>query len=435
MRAVDIIAKKRDGGTLTQEEIAFFVDGYTRGAIPDYQASAWLMAVLLRGMTWEETTDLTMAMVSSGQTLSLGALGPVVADKHSTGGVGDKTTLAVAPMVAAAGLPVAKMSGRGLGFTGGTLDKLESIPGFRVDLSAQQFTQQVAQIGLVVAGQSADLAPADGKLYALRDVTATVPSIPLIASSIMSKKIAAGANVIVLDVKVGLGAFMKTLESARELAQLMVRVGKGVGRRVLAVLSSMDQPLGEAVGNALEVREAIETLQGHGPHDFDEHCRTLAAHMLVLGGRATTLSQAEGLVAEMLATGQALDKFVDLVRAQGGDVRVAESPAAVLPRAPYVAPVPAPRRGFVREINAEQVGLAAVTLGAGRARKGEPVDHRVGIVLQKKVGAMAEAGEALCTIHAADESSAQAAAQQVLAAYAWSDEPVATLPLMLEVIE
>lgn len=435
MRAVDIIAKKRDGGTLTKEEIAFFVDGYTRGAIPDYQAAAWLMAVLLRGMTWEETTDLTMAMVASGRTLSLRSLGPVVADKHSTGGVGDKTTLVVGPVVAAAGLPVAKMSGRGLGFTGGTLDKLEAIPGFRVDLSAEQFMAQAARVGLVVAGQSAELAPADGKLYALRDVTATVPSIPLIASSIMSKKIAAGADVIVLDVKVGSGAFMKTLESARELARLMVQVGRGVGRRVLAVLTSMDQPLGDAVGNALEVREAIDTLRGRGPQDFDEHCRVLAAHMLRLGGRAADLAEARAAVAEMLASGRALAKFAEFVAAQGGDARVVESPEAVLPQAPYVAPVPAPRSGYVREINAERVGLATVVLGAGRSRKGEPVDPRVGVVLHRKVGARVEAGEPIFTVHAADEGSWQAAAQQVLGAYAWSDEPVAAPPLVFEVIE
>jgi len=435
MRAVDVIAKKRDGGRLTKEEIAFFVDGYTRGTIPDYQAAAWLMAVLLKGMTWEETTDLTMAMVASGRTLSLGAVAPVVADKHSTGGVGDKTTLVVGPLVAAAGLPVAKMSGRGLGFTGGTLDKLESIPGFRVDLSVEQFLAQVARVGLVVAGQSAELAPADGKLYALRDVTATVPSIPLIASSIMSKKIAAGADVIVLDVKVGSGAFMKTLESARELARLMVQVGRGVGRRVLAVLTNMDQPLGDAVGNALEVKEAIDTLWGRGPQDFDEHCRVLAAHMLVLGGRAGSAADAAAMVAEALASGRARRKFAEFVEAQGGDVRVVESPEAVLPRAPYVAAVGAPRGGYIREIDAERVGLATVTLGAGRERKGEPVDPRVGVVLHRKVGARVEAGEPLFTVHAADEGSWQAAAQQVLGAYAWSDEPVAPPPLVFEVIE
>lgn len=435
MRAVDIIAKKRDGGTVTKEEIAFFVDGYTRGAIPDYQAAAWLMAVLLKGMTWQETTDLTMAMVASGRTLSLRSLGPVVVDKHSTGGVGDKTTLVVGPVVAAAGLPVAKMSGRGLGFTGGTLDKLEAIPGFRVDLSAEEFIAQAARVGLVVAGQSAELAPADGKLYALRDVTATVPSIPLIASSIMSKKIAAGADVIVLDVKVGSGAFMKTLESARELARLMVQVGRGVGRRVLAVLTSMDQPLGDAVGNALEVHEAIDTLRGRGPQDFDEHCRVLAAHMLRLGGKARNLAEASAAVAEVLASGRALSKFAEFVAAQGGDARVVESPEAVLPQAPCVAAVPAPRGGYIREINAERVGLATVLLGAGRSRKGEPVDPRVGVVLHRKVGARVEAGEPLFSVHAADEGAWQAAAQQVLEAYAWSDEPVAPPPLVFEVIE
>jgi len=435
MRAVDIIAKKRDGGTLSKDEISFFVDGYTRGTIPDYQAAAWLMAVLLRGMTWEETTDLTMAMVASGRTLSLRALGPVVADKHSTGGVGDKTTLVVAPVVAAAGLPVVKMSGRGLGFTGGTLDKLESIPGFRVDLSVEQLMAQAARIGLVITGQSPELAPADGKLYALRDVTATVPSIPLIASSIMSKKIAAGADVIVLDVKVGLGAFMKTLEGARELARLMVQVGRSVGRRVLAVLSNMDQPLGNAVGNAPEVREAIETLHGHGPRDLGEHCRMLAAHMLALGGKAASLAEARTMVDETLASGQALAKFAELVQAQGGNARVVENPDAVLPQAPYVAPAPSPRPGYIRQINAEQVGLATVTLGAGRSRKGDPVDPRVGVVLHHKVGARVQAGEPLFTVHAPSAEAWQAATQQMLAAYAWSDEPVPEPPLVCEVLE
>ncbi len=434
MRAVDIIAKKRDGEALSKDEIAFFVDGYTRGTIPDYQAAAWLMAVLLKGMTDGEATDLTMAMVASGQTLHLRGLGVNVADKHSTGGVGDKTTLVVGPIVAAAGLPVAKMSGRGLGFTGGTLDKLESIPGFRVDLSAPEFADQVARVGLVVAGQSAELAPADGKLYALRDVTATVPSIPLIASSVMSKKIAAGADVIVLDVKVGLGAFMKTLDRARDLSRLMVQIGKGAGRRVRAVLSGMDQPLGNAVGNALEVQEAVDALHGRGPQDLDDHCRILAAHMLVLGERAADLTAASRMVAEVLESGQARLKFAEMVRAQGGDARVVDTPETVLPHAPYVAPVAAPRRGHIRQIDAERVGLATVTLGAGRARKGDPVDHRVGVVLHRKVGALVEAGEPLFTVHAADETSWRAAAQQILAAYAWSDEPVPQLPLTFEVV-
>lgn len=434
MRAVDIIARKRDGGVLTKEEIDFLVAGYTHGEIPDYQAAAWLMAVMLRGMTDRETTDLTTAMAASGQTLSWRSVAPLVADKHSTGGVGDKTTLIVAPLVAAAGLPVAKMSGRGLGFTGGTLDKLESIPGLQVGLDVEQLVAQVSRIGIAVAGQTPALAPADGKLYALRDVTATVPSIPLIASSVMSKKIAAGADVIVLDVKVGLGAFMKTLDDARILSKLMVQVGKGVGRQVLAVLSNMDQPLGNAVGNALEVREAVDTLRGQGPHDLTEHCLLVSAYMLLLGRKAADLPAARALAEDMLASGRGLARFADLVRAQGGDERVAAEPAAVLPAAPVVAPVLAPRPGYVQQLNAETVGLATVTLGAGRARKGDPVDHRVGIVLHKKIGAAVEAGEPLFTVHAANESSWAAAAKEVLAAFAWSEQPVTPPPLISEVI-
>ncbi len=435
MRAVDIIAKKRDGEALTREEIDFFIAGYTQGTIPDYQAAAWLMAILLRGMTAREATDLTLAMAQSGQTLSLQDVAPVVADKHSTGGVGDKTTLVVAPLVAAAGLTVAKMSGRGLGFTGGTLDKLESIPGLEVNLSTGRFLEQVRRIGVAVAGQTQDLAPADGKLYALRDVTATVPSIPLIASSIMSKKIAAGAGVIVLDVKVGRGAFMKTLESARTLSQLMVEVGRGVGRQVMAVLSPMDQPLGNAVGNALEVHEAIATLHGQGPGDFRAHCLLIASYMLLLGGRTGDLEAARALAEETLSSGRALARFADLVRAQGGDERAVTDPAAVLPRAPVIAPVMAPQSGYVAQLDAGQIGLATVRLGAGRERKGEPVDLRVGFVFHKKVGDRVQEGEALFTVHAADQEHWAQAAREGLAAYAWSREPVAAPPLMYEVIE
>ena len=434
MRAVDIIARKRDGETLTAEEIRFFVEGYTRGTIPDYQAAAWLMAVVWRGMTAAETAELTMAMAGSGRSLSLRSIAPVVADKHSTGGVGDKTTLVVAPLVAAAGLPVAKMSGRGLGFTGGTLDKLESIPGLRVDLDVDSFLAQVARIGVVVAGQTADLAPADGKLYALRDVTATVPSIPLIASSVMSKKLAAGADVIVLDVKVGLGAFMKTPESARTLAQLMVDVGRSAGRRVLAVLSPMDQPLGAAVGNALEVREAIDALRGGGPPDLREHCLAISAQMLLLGGRAASLAVAERLAAGVVASGQALARFAELVQAQGGDPRVVEDAGRLLPRAPVIAPVLAERGGYVAALNGEVVGLATMRLGAGRERKGDRVDHRVGVVLHKKVGDAVAAGEPLFTLHAASQASWASAAAEIRAAYAWSDEPVSPPPVICGVV-
>ncbi|MDI7274589.1 MAG: thymidine phosphorylase [Anaerolineae bacterium] len=434
MRAVDVIARKRDGGVLTKEEIDFFVQGYARGAIPDYQAAAWLMAVLLQGMTVRETTDLTLAMAASGRTLSLRGVAPVVADKHSSGGVGDKTTLVIAPLVAAAGLPVAKMSGRGLGFTGGTLDKLESIPGFQVDLDAGRFVSQVARCGVAIAGQTAELAPADGAFYALRDATGTVPSIPLIASSIMSKKLAAGADVIVLDVKVGRGAFMKELDSARTLASLMVQVGKDAGRRVVAVLANMDQPLGNAVGNALEVAEAIETLRGRGPADLREHCLVIAAYMLLLGGRARDLDGARELAIAALDSGRALARFGELVQAQGGDARVIEEPWAVLARAPVVAPVAAPQDGYVAQANAERVGLASVLLGAGRERKGDPIDHRVGVVLHRKVGDPVRAGDPLFTVHAADDASWQRAADQVLAAYAWSDQAVARPELVYEIV-
>jgi len=424
MRALDVIARKRDGQALTTEEIHFFVNEYVRGEIPDYQAAAWLMAVLLRGMDARETTDLTLAMAASGRTLSLGSVAPVVADKHSSGGVGDKTTLVVAPLVAAAGLPVAKMSGRGLGFTGGTIDKLESIPGFDVSLSVDRFVAQVARFGVAISAQTAELAPADGLLYELRNATATVPSIPLIASSIMSKKLAAGAHVIVLDVKVGRGAFMKDLSSARRLAELMVHVGNSAGRRVVALLTNMDQPLGEAVGNTLEVAEAIDTLRGHGPADLREHCLVLAAHMLLLGGLAPDLSAARNLASATLRSGRALAKFREMVKVQGGDPRVADSPWDVLPRAPVVAPVQAPAEGYVAAVDAEAVGLATVRLGAARERKGEPIDYRVGVVVHRKVGDLVRRGEPLFTVHAADEDSLCRAAEEVLAAYSWSSRPV-----------
>ncbi|HHS98253.1 MAG TPA: thymidine phosphorylase, partial [Chloroflexi bacterium] len=361
MRAVDIIIKKRDGNELTTEEIRFFVQGYTEGTIPDYQAAAWLMAVFLRGMTDRETEDLTMAMAYSGDILDLKDVAPFVVDKHSTGGVGDKVSLVVVPTVAACGLPVGKMTGRGLGFSGGTVDKLESIPGFRTDLSHEEFKAQLARIGIVLTGQSLDLAPADRKLYALRDVTGTVPSLPLIVSSIMSKKIAAGADAIVLDVKVGSGAFMKTLEDAEALARSMVRIGQRVGRKVVALLSDMNQPLGWAVGNALEVREAIETLHGGGPEDFREHCLVVAAEMLALGGKAADPEEGKRLAAEAIDSGAAWEKFRAMVEAQGGDLTVVDEPDR-LPSARVVEPIPAPVSGYLQRVNAAEVGLAVVDL-------------------------------------------------------------------------
>jgi pyrimidine-nucleoside phosphorylase len=433
MRATDVIAKKRDGLSLSVDEIEFFVRGYVSDEIPDYQAAAWAMAVLLRGMTPEETIDLTMTMVRSGETLDLSSVAPVVVDKHSTGGVGDKTTLAVAPMVSAAGLTVVKMSGRGLGYSGGTLDKLEAIPGFSVSLPLERILATARERGIVVAGQTADLVPADGKLYALRDVTATVPSLPLIASSIMSKKIAGGAQAMVLDVKVGRGAFMETLDQARELAEMMIRIGQGVGRQVTAVLSDMSQPLGAAVGNALEVMEAIGTLRGRGPGDFYHHCLALGVEMLLLGGIARTPREAEIMLLRVIEDGSALERFREWVRAQGGDPRVADDPN-LLPRAPIVQAVPSPRDGFIVGIDAREVGLATVVLGAGREHKGDAIDHAVGVVLGSKAGARVRSGEILFTIHARTEDDAAEARRRMLAAYSWSEEPVTAPPLIHDIL-
>ena len=404
MRAVEIIEKKRDGIELSRDEIAFFIQGYTDGDIPDYQASAWAMAVLLMGMTPEETTHLTLAMADSGEKLDLTGIVDIVVDKHSSGGVGDKTSIAVVPMVRACGLPVGKMSGRGLGFSGGTLDKLESIPGFRTDLTKDEFLKQLGSLGMVLSGQSVDLAPADGKLYALRDVTGTVQSIPLIASSIMSKKIAAGAQGIVLDVKTGNGAFMKTLEEARELASLMVSIGELSGREVTAVLSDMNQPLGEAVGNALEIKEAILTLKGKGPHDFVEHCLEITSHMLVLGKRAVSKSDAREMAQNAIDSGDGLEFLRKLVAAQGGDVNVIDHPDQ-LPEAPHKEIMAAPKAGFVHQVHAREIGETAVVLGAGRSKKGDAVDPAVGISAMVKVGDQVEEGQPLFVVHARDESS------------------------------
>ena len=431
MRAVDVIIKKRDGGELTAEEIEFFVQGYVRGEIPDYQAAAWLMAVFLRGMTDRETRDLTLSMARSGDMLDLKDVAPIVVDKHSSGGVGDKVSLVVVPTVAACGLPVGKMTGRGLGFSGGTVDKLESIPGYRTDLSVPEFKEQLARIGLVLTGQSADLAPADRKLYALRDVTGTVPSMPLIVSSIMSKKIAAGADAILLDVKVGSGAFMKTVEEAVQLAEEMVRIGTQLGRRMRALISDMNQPLGWAVGNGLEVREAIDTLHEGGPADLREHCLVVAAEMLVLGGRAASSAEGMEMAAEAISSGRAWQKSRAMVEAQGGDVAVIEDPDR-LPQARLVEPVPAPADGYLQRVNAAEVGLAVVDLGGGRAKKGDPIDHAVGVVTHYKVGDEVQKGTPLFTIYANDEDRLAAARERLLAAHTIGPEPVEPLPLFYQ---
>jgi pyrimidine-nucleoside phosphorylase len=434
MRAVDVIIKKRNGQELSREEIEFFIQGYTRGDIPDYQVSAWAMAVLLNGMNARETTDLTLALANSGEILDLSQEVSISVDKHSTGGVGDKTTLVVEPVVAACGLPVGKMSGRGLGFSGGTLDKMESIPGYRTDLSTDECLSQLRSVGLVLTGQSADLAPADGKLYALRDVTGTVESIPLIASSVMSKKIAGGAQAIVLDVKVGVGAFMQTLESARALAELMVSIAQLAGRKAVALLSDMNQPLGEAVGNVLEVKEAIATLQGGGPQDFREHCLMVAGHMLALGGLVPDASAGQGQAHKALEEGRGWERFKQLVAAQGGDASYVEHPER-LPGAPVIRTIPAPRAGYLAGVHARMVGETAVQLGAGRAKKGDSIDHSVGILIHHKVGDRLEAGEPLFTIHARSQAELDAAREPLLEAHTWSDSPVEPLPLFYEVIQ
>ena len=434
MQATDIIAKKRDKQELTSDELKFFVEGYTNGTIPDYQASAWCMAVLLNGMSEAEATAYTLHMAHSGDSLDLHGIAPFVVDKHSTGGVGDKTTLVIAPLVACHGLPVGKMSGRGLGFSGGTVDKLESIRGFNVSLSTAQFMAMLAEHGIVVSGQSADLAPADGKFYALRDVTATVESLPLIAGSIMSKKIAAGADAIVLDVKVGQGAFMKTLAEAEALARLMVQIGQGVGRQVAAVLSDMNQPLGQAVGNALEVREAIETLHGGGPADFRAHCLTIGGKMIQLAGQVDSLEAGQKLLADSLANGRAWDKFVEWITAQGGERSQLENPE-LLPTASLIEMVPASQTGYILAVDAAEVGKTGVALGGGRQKKGDPIDYSVGIMCHAKIGDSLSPGDPLFTVHANDPAKLSAAKERLLAAVSWSAAPVEVPPHTLKIIE
>jgi pyrimidine-nucleoside phosphorylase len=428
MRIVDLIENKRDGLRHSRQELHALIDGYLSGEVPDYQLAAWLMAVCWRGMDAHELADLTQVMAASGEQLDLSSIGRPVADKHSTGGVGDKTSLVVMPLVAACGVPVAKMSGRGLGFTGGTIDKLESFPGIRLNLGAADFVRQLGEVGLVITGQSADLAPADGKLYALRDVTGTVPSLPLIASSIMSKKLAAGAHVIVLDVKTGSGAFMRERGSARALAQSMVDIGSAAGRRVAAVVSDMSQPLGRAVGNALEVGEALDTLEGHGPPELTEFALELASIVVELtADRARGRADVEGA----LRSGAATSAFRRMVEAQGGDAR-AFGDRSRLPRARLQRTLTAEHDGYVARLDALTIAHASALLGAGRERKGDPIDLSVGLVLQAKVGDRVSRGQPLMVIHANDETRLAAAEAVLRQAIDVSTEHVASPPLILE---
>lgn len=433
MRAVDIIIKKRQKEELSQEEIEFFIEGFTTGDIPDYQAAAWAMAVLLNGMTSRETTHLALSMAHSGDMLDLSQVVNFAVDKHSTGGVGDKTSLVVGPVAAACGLPVGKMSGRGLGFSGGTLDKLESIPGFRCDLTTEEFLSQLDEIGIVITGQTGDLAPADGKLYALRDVTGTVESIPLIASSIMSKKLAAGAQAIVLDVKMGLGAFMHNLEEARRLGSLMVDISRLANREAVALICDMNQPLGNAVGNALEVKEAINTLQGRGPSDFHQHCLRVSSQMLLLGKITSREAEALEMAENALQNGEAWNTFKRLIAAQDGDLSYIENPSK-LPRAAFLEEVTAPRSGYLSRIHAREVGLTALQLGAGRAKKGDPIDYAVGIEIHRKVGDLTEQGDLLFTIHANHQNDIKPARERLLAAHQWQDSKVDPLPQVYDII-
>lgn len=398
MRMVDLIEKKRDGQELNTEEIKYIINGYTDGSIPDYQVSALTMAIFFQGMTEKERADLTMAMVESGDQIDLSQIEGIKVDKHSTGGVGDTTTLVLGPLVAALGVPVAKMSGRGLGHTGGTIDKLEAVKGFHVEIENEEFIELVNKNKIAVIGQSGNLTPADKKLYALRDVTATVNSIPLIAGSIMSKKIAAGADAIVLDVKTGAGAFMKTIDESRELAKAMVSIGNNVGRRTMAVISDMSQPLGFAIGNALEVKEAIDTLKGEGPEDLTELCLTLGSHMVYLAEKANSLEEARTMLENVIKDGSALEKFKVFLSSQGGDAQVVDDPSK-MPQAQFTFELKAKEDGYVSEIVADEVGTAAMILGAGRATKESVIDLAVGLVLRKKIGDQVKKGESLVTIY------------------------------------
>lgn len=433
MRMYDIIARKKRGEALTKQEIEFFITHYTQGAIPDYQVSALMMAICFQGMTLEETSALTMAMAHSGDMIDLSPIQGIKVDKHSTGGVGDKTTIALAPIVAAAGGKVAKMSGRGLGHTGGTIDKLESFKGFKVEMPEQAFFDQVNKYHIAVVGQSGELAPADKKLYALRDVTATVDNMSLIASSIMSKKIASGADAICLDVKCGSGAFMKHFKEARELAATMVDIGCHVGRRTMAIVSDMNQPLGSAVGNALEVIEAIETLKGRGPHDFTELTKTLAAHMLVLGETCTTLEEAMAKVEEVITSGAALAKLQEWVALQGGEAE-AVMDYELLPKAQFKQEVYLSEEGFIEAIDAEAIGRAALVLGAGRETKESTIDLGVGLKIHKKIGDTLNKGDSIATLYYNDENKLKSAETILREAYRLTSLPIEKPKLIYEVI-
>jgi pyrimidine-nucleoside phosphorylase len=429
MRAAELIERKRDGGELDPDALRELILAYSRDEVPDYQMAAFCMAVFFQGMTGAETHAMTDAMVASGETIDLSALGRRVVDKHSTGGVGDKVSIALGPVVAACGVPFAKMSGRGLGHTGGTLDKLESIPGFDIELTREEFLRQVSEIGMAIIGQTADLVPADKRLYALRDVTGTVDSIPLIASSVMSKKIAAGADAVVLDVKVGDGAFMKTVDRARDLALTMVDLGRRAGRVVVCELTDMDQPLGHAVGNALEIREAVAMLRGEGPPDVTELVLGSAAHLLALSDLGIDLDEARRRAEDAVVSGQALAAYERWIRAQGGDPSL-----EMLPSAPVVRPVEAPSAGYVESIAATRVGLAALQLGAGRIRKEDPIDHSVGIVCIAKRGDLVSAGSTLAEVHAGDSRSADAAVTEAAASYRIAAEAPEATPIVLDVL-
>lgn len=433
MRMYDIIKNKRDGGKLSKEEIDFFVKGYTAGEIPDYQASALCMAIYFRGMDDEETTNLTLAIAASGDKVDLSGINGVKVDKHSTGGVGDKTSLIIAPIVASYGVKVAKMSGRGLGHTGGTIDKLEAIDGYQTSIDKKEFFRIVNEVGVSIIGQSGNLAPADKKLYALRDVTATVDSLPLIVSSIMGKKLAAGADCILLDVKTGSGGFMKTLEDSTKLAKSMVEIGHLAGKKVIALITDMDVPLGKAIGNSLEVIEAVETLKGEGPEDLTEICIDIAANMLYMAGKGT-VKECEALAKKAIADGSALQTLVKMVHAQGGNEKLLLD-TSLFKKAAYDYEVKAPKTGYIEHVDTESYGMASLALGAGRAKKEDPIDYSAGITLEKKTGDFVKEGDVIAVLHTNKPEFVKEAEERILKATEISSEPVEKKPIILGRIE